>query len=126
MSKLSTFLNEKTIAKISKQLRKISCYVPSLNNLNSRHEIKQKRLATRPPSLENQGTYSKIDFENRHGYQCFAVNKWRYKASEEFVQYVEESCRSFMDRLGYKSAGNIERVRSMRHSLILPLQHVKI
>ena len=58
---------------------------------------------------------------DRQNYRCYALNKWRYEVTREFIDLVESKCEKMMDLGGYlKSYGDKRILRDVTKKLIKP------
>ena len=118
---LSDFFHKDVLKKIFRELHGVLCYVPSINNQSN----------TNAPNLYGDGgqghrgnfkSYKKEDYKHRQNYQCFSVNKWRYKSTRTFVKFVEGACAPLMEKFGYKLIGNNEKMmKNMQIPLVQPM-----
>ena len=118
---LSDFFAEDVLKKIFNELHRVLCYVPNINSDNNTNH--QNLYGDGGQGLTGHyKRYGKEDFKRRQNYQCFSVNKWRYKSSRAFVKFVEENCAPLMEKFGYKLIGNNEEmIKDMKIPLVQPM-----
>ena len=122
---LSSFFTDDVIQRILKELNRVLCYVPRINN---HHNTTTTTRDTNPygdgAAMTHYKHYGKEDYKHRHNYQCFSVNKWRYKATRAFVRFVEDTCAPLMERFGYKMVGS--DIKLMKDATIPLVQPISI
>ena len=56
---------------------------------------------------------------HKENYECYVINKWRYKIEQKLVNVVESKCHDTMELLGYKlTNSDMTVIRNMGETLI--------
>ena len=102
-------------------LRKIHERTPTNNTMKKDHNIYARQVTKK--QVQTMYMYNVPDSSNkqRNNYECFLINKWRYKANEKFPRLIERNCKGVMDLMGYKLINDdIRLMRDVKYSLISP------